>query len=171
MVARFFWAQHTKRLQNIPNGLKIYLLAVDTPNGHNICIPTVSISRFSRIYRNWNFGIKIYLPSGNPYKDKRPRDDCPNKDSIHAMFYFHYVTISPCDRKECVCLMYRFRITHTKLVFLYSLTSKQWTKIELLVLIFFAFQNQEQILRLLEPFLWFRVTTPVLLIFTMLRVA
>jgi hypothetical protein len=51
--------------ENIPNGHKIYQTAIKlTKWPYNL--PTSFIARPSKIYLNWNFGFKIYIPPGNP---------------------------------------------------------------------------------------------------------
>jgi hypothetical protein len=55
---QIFPLQHTKTGKNLQNDHKY------SKWPHNI--PTSSVSRPSKIYPNWDFGLKIYVPSGNP---------------------------------------------------------------------------------------------------------
>jgi hypothetical protein len=53
-------AKYTKRLQNIPNGLKLYQLVTKYTN---IC--RYSVARPSKHHPNWDFGFENET-SGNP---------------------------------------------------------------------------------------------------------
>jgi hypothetical protein len=72
--------KYTKRPQNISNNHNAYQRFIKyteepqhTPNvhkniaiGHRIYVSKFSTPRTSKIYQSWDFGMKIYIPSGNP---------------------------------------------------------------------------------------------------------
>jgi hypothetical protein len=66
----FSWSKHTKtgkiykkRPQTIPNGQKLYQIAVNIPNGHKV--GTYSNILHSKVLQNLDFWLEI-KPDGNP---------------------------------------------------------------------------------------------------------
>jgi hypothetical protein len=64
-VARFFPARYTKTGETIPNYHRITKWQQNKPNGHNIFqmgikYINIYLQRLSKIYTNWDLGLKIY---------------------------------------------------------------------------------------------------------------